>query len=164
MRRLSGVVLAVSLGLAGCATYEPVPKDYAGPTATVADTGFSEDGSKAQIFALIAIDGNSILNAFSESARASHGRGFSLTTVFPERKVQVRTMRALIRGSHATGAPIHAIASTMAGTFYSVEGTVEFTPEAGRRYLVKGELKKEGSSVWIEEAGTGRPATTVVAQ
>ena len=161
MRKLVAV-LALSLGLGACATYEPVPKEYTGPTASVTDTGFSEDGSKAQMFVLMAVDGNRIGNAFSASANASYGRGASLTTVFPERKVQARTMKVLIRGSHATGAPIHAMASQMAGTFFSVEGTVDFTPEAGRTYQVKGELKKEKSSVWIEDTATGKPATSVV--
>lgn len=163
MRKLIAV-LALSLGLGACATYEPVPKDYSGPTASVLDTGFSEDGSKAQMFALMSIDGNRIPNAFSASANASYGRGASLTTVYPERKVQARAMKVLIRGSHATGAPIHAMASQMAGTFFSVEGIVDFTPEAGRSYQVKGELTKVKSSVWIEDTGTGKPATTVVSK
>ena len=52
MRKLVAV-LALSLGLGACATYEPVPKEYTGPTASVTDTGFSEDGSKAQMSALM---------------------------------------------------------------------------------------------------------------
>lgn len=156
------LVLASAVG--ACATYEPVPKDYSGPTSVVADTGFAEDNTKAQMFALIAIDGNSIANAFTASANASYGRGASLTTVFPERTVQSKPVKVLIRGSHATGAPIQAMASQMAGTFFSVEGTVDFSPEAGRKYLVKGELKKEKSSVWIEDAQSGKAATTVVSK
>jgi hypothetical protein len=157
-------VLCCAWLLASCATYQPVPKDYTGPTASVRDTGFSEDGTKAQMFALVEVDGNRIMNAFWASANASQGRGASLSTVFPERQVQARAMKVKLQGSHATGAPIHAMASQLAGTFFSVEGVVDFTPKANGRYAVKGELKKGKASVWIEDAETGQPATTIVSK
>lgn len=156
--------MVAAIALAGCATYEPVPKDYKGPTASVRDTGISEDGTKAQMFAVVAIDGNRVMNAFWASANASQGRGTSLTTVYPERAVPIKPMKVTVRGSHATGAPIHAMASQLAGTFFSVEGTIDFSPEAGHAYQVKGELKKEKSSVWIEDAETGKPVTSVVSK
>jgi hypothetical protein len=77
------LICAASL-FGACATYAPVPKDYSGPTASVRDTGVSEDGAKAQMFALMEIDGNRVMNAFWASANASHDRGLSLTTVYPE--------------------------------------------------------------------------------
>lgn len=162
MKCLAALLLAVGLG--ACATYEPVPKDYTGATSIVSDSGFSEDGTKAQMFALMEIDGNRIGNAFSASASASYGRGASLTAVYPQRTVPSRPMKLRIRASHATGMPIHAIASQMAGTFFSVEGTVDFSPEAGRKYVVRGELKKEMSSVWLEDAETGTRVTAVVSK
>jgi hypothetical protein len=163
MKKLfTAAVLGITL--TGCATYEPVPQGYVGPTATVVDSGFSEDGTKAQLFALVAIDDNRVANAFAASAIASHGRGASLTTVFPERSVKAKPMKVTLRGSHATGAPIHAMASQMAGTFFSVEGSVDFSPQENRKYRVKGELKKEKSSVWIEDAETGEPATSVISK
>lgn len=156
--------LALLLGLGACASYQPVPKDYTGPTASVKDTGAPESGAKAKMFALMEIDGNRVDNAFSASANASRNLGATLITVYPGRQVQAKPMKVLIRGSHATGAPIHAIASQIAGTFFSVEGTVDFTPEAGHDYQVRGELTKEKSSVWIEDASTGKPATAVVSK
>jgi len=163
MRKVMLISLLL-LSLGGCATYEPVPKDYTGPTAVVGDTGLAEDGTKAQMFALMEIDGNRVGNAFSASAYASSGHGASLTTVFPERKVPVRPMKVVIRGSHATGAPIQTLASQLAGTFFAVEGTVEFKPEADHVYKVKGQLAKEKSSVWIEDEQTGKPVTAVISK
>ena len=160
MRRLPALALICCIALlAGCASFEPVPKGYTGPTATVRDSGFSEDGTKAQLFALMEVDGNRVGNAFGASANASYGRGASLTTIYPSRQVQVKPMKVLLRASHATGAPIHAMASQIAGTFFSVEGSVDFTPKADGRYVVKGELKKERSSVWIEDEATGQAVT-----
>ena len=71
-------------------------------------------------------------------------------------------MKVHLKGSHTTGAPIAAMISQAAGTFYSVEGTVEFSPQPGGQYLVKGELGKEASSVWIEDAYTGQLVTEKV--
>ena len=50
----------------------------------------------------------------------------------------------------------------MAGTFYSVEGVVNFTPRPDGKYIVKGELGKAKSSVWIEDVDTGKPVTLIV--
>ncbi len=161
---ISTVVVAFSLLASGCATFEPVSKEYTGPTATLKDSGFSEDASKAQLFAAVEIDRNRVMNAFWASANASQGRGNSLSTVFPERKVKAAPMKVTLKGSHATGAPIAAIASQMAGTFFSVEGVVDFTPKPDGKYVVKGELKKEKSTVWIEDLETGKPVSAIVSK
>ena len=71
-------------------------------------------------------------------------------------------MKVTLRGSHATGAPIHAMASQLAGTFFDVEGTVDFTPTPNTVYVVKGKLAQQQSSVWIEEATSGKPVSTVI--
>lgn len=164
--KLSSVLalLSVSICASGCATFEPVPKEYTGPTAVLADSGFSEDGSKAQLFAAVEIDGNGIRNAFRASAEASQGKGNSLTPIFSDRKVKASPMKVTLRCSHATGAPIAAIASQMAGTFFSVEGVVDLSPAPNAVYIVKGELKKEKSTCWIEDQATGKPVTTVLAK
>lgn len=154
---LAGVAL-----VSGCATFEPVPKEYTGPTASLRDTGFAEDATKAQLFAAMEIDGNRIANAFSASANASQGQGRRLTTVVPERKVKAVPMKVSLRCGHATGAPIDAIASQLAGTFFAVEGVVDFTPQADGKYVVKGKLEKDKSTCWVEDAGTSRPVTAII--
>ena len=151
-----------SLALVGCATYQPVPPGYTGSVATVSDSGFSEGGTKAQLFVLAEIDGNLIANSFGASARASHGQGFSLTTRFVSRQIPAKPMKVTLRASHTTGAPIQALFSQAAGTFFSVDGVVDFSPLPDGKYIVKGELKKEGSSVWIEDASTSQPVTEKV--
>jgi hypothetical protein len=152
----------VAASLVGCASYQPIPEGYKGPIATVSDSGFSEDGSKAQLFALVEIDGNHLANSFGATAQASSGQGFRLTTRIVDRQVPAAPMKVLLRGSHTTAAPIHAMMSQAAGTFFSVEGTVAFSPKPNGRYTVKGELKKESSSVWIEDTETNQPVTDKV--
>src|SRR5664280_2731926 len=69
-----------------------------------------------------------------------------------------------LRASHVTAAPIQAMALQLAGRFYSVEGAVDFTPKPDGRYVVRGELKAEGSSVWLEDEATGQPVTPKVSK
>lgn len=151
-----------SLALVGCATYQPVPPGYTGPVATVSDSEFAEGRAKAQLFALIEVDGNGIANSFSASRSASYGQGFSLTTQFVSRQVPAKPMKVRLRASHITGAPIHALFSQATGNFFSVEGVVDFSPLPGGKYIVKGELKKDGSSVWIEDESTRQAVTEKV--
>lgn len=149
----------------------PVPLAPAGKTrlsvttqavATIADSGFSETDAKAQLFMVAEVDGQNIPNASSESSRASAGAGFRLTTLLTSREVPARALKLKLVGTHKTGAPIQSMLGMAAGTFFSVTGVVDFTPTAGGSYVVKGELKKEGSSIWIEDAATGRPVTEKV--
>lgn len=143
----------------GCATYKPVPDGYTGPLATISDSGQRESGTKAQLFALTDIDGNRIMNSFWASARASQGQGFALAVVISDRQIPAKPMKATLKASHTTAAPIQAIASQMAGTFFSAEGIVDFTPKPDGKYVVRGELKKNDSSVWIEDVETGQAVT-----
>ncbi|MGC4060725.1 MAG: hypothetical protein QM749_07720 [Aquabacterium sp.] len=148
--------------LAGCATYKPIPENYAGPIATVIDSGKYEDSTKAQIFAITEIDGHSIRDSFSTSHQASYGQGATLRLELTERQVPARVMKVKIRGSHATGAPIQELASKAIGTFFEVEGVVEFNPQADKRYIVVGVLSKQDSAVWIEDEATHQPVTPKV--
>lgn len=68
-------------------------------------------------------------------------------------------MRVKLVGTHKTAAPIHEIAGRLAGTFFSVEGIVEFKPVEDNRYIVTGELTKERSCVWIAEETTKAPSS-----
>lgn len=152
-----------SLLLVACSVLqEPLPKGYTGPTAELVDSGFREDHAKAQIFAATEIDGRPIKNAIIDTRRASEGQGFTVSPTPTQRAIPTQPIKVMIEGTHQTGAPIHEIASRAAGTFFSVEGVVDFKPEAGKRYVVKGELKKEGSAVWIEELDTGKVVTEKV--
>ena len=161
MRQLTFIIVPVLL--AGCATVsKPVPEDYKGPVVEVADTGKQEDGSKGQFFVLEEIDGKRIENAVYESRAASYGKGATLTSRYTVRNVPTRPMQVKLVGTHQTGAPIHEIASKMAGTFFRVEGVVEFKPAEGNRYQVTGELTKEKSCVWIADAMTKQPSTEKV--
>ena len=156
--------LLIALSLTGCATFQPIPEGYSGPLASIKDSGQYEDGSKAQVFAVTEISGNRIMNSFWASANASRGQGFALNLVISERQLPAQPVRVTLKGSHTTAAPIHAIASQMAGTFHSVEGSVDFSPKANGRYVVNGQLQKGASAVWIEDVDSGEIVTEKVSE
>jgi hypothetical protein len=149
--------------LAGCATVsKPVPDDYKGPIAQLADTGKRESGSKGQFFAALEIDGSAIKNALQQTRAASYGKGPVLTPRYTARDIPARPMKVKLIGTHQTAAPFHEMASRMAGTFFSVEGVVDFTPKVGLRYVVTGALMKENSCVWIAESDSKQSVTEKV--
>jgi hypothetical protein len=161
MKRLTCTVLVALLS--GCATVtKPVPDDYKGPVVSLADTGMQEDSSKGQFFVAEEMDGNRIQNALAETRAASYGKGSALFSRYTVRSLPVRPMRLKLVGTHQTGAPIHELASKMAGTFFSVEGYVDFKPVEDGNYQVTGELKKEKSCVWIVDTATKNPVTEKV--
>jgi hypothetical protein len=156
---LASMLLALAV-ISGCAMYKAVPEGFAGATAVIADSVETEDGAKARVYFVEEVDGNKIHNVRIASRLASQGRGFSLSTGYVDRPVPVRMMRLKLVGTHVVAAPIHELASRAAGTFFDVDGFVEFTPKANARYVVRGELKKDASSVWIEDAETKDVVTT----
>ncbi|HEX5312287.1 hypothetical protein [Aquabacterium sp.] len=153
------VAALLAFSISGCATYKPIPDGYTGPTASVADTGQSEDFSSAAIFAITEIDGKSIPDSFGASRAASRNRGAELRLTLIDRQVPAKKMKVKIRGSHITGAPLYEIVNRAVGMFFEVEGVVDFTPEPNGKYAVVGTLSKGHSIVWIEDAVTNKPVT-----
>jgi len=118
-----------------------------------------DESGGTQLFVVAAIDGERIKNSIGSTQVASQrlgGRPFQPTVDVVGRKVPVRPAQYTIIGTHVTKAPIQEIVGRAAGSFLSVEGTVEFTPEPDGLYVVKGELRKGGSSVWIEDLNTNQ--------
>lgn len=72
------------------------------------------------------------------------------------------TSDGIARASHGVRAPIHEMTSRATGTFFEVEGVVDFTPQADKRYRVVGTLSKTDSAVWIEDEATHQAVTAKV--
>jgi hypothetical protein len=160
---LSSLIVSASLALGACATTQlanDVPETYKGETAWLDDHTYQETGSVGRIFALVSIDGVAYDNAFRRTNQATAGRGFSLVMVSTSRKVVAgKAQTFVLRASHAYAAPIQAMLSSASGGNLSVEKTYAFTPESGKRYVVKGQLKAGDTDVWLEDAQTGRKVT-----
>ena len=158
MRRLA-LVLSASVVVAGCATFEePVPPAYTGPTAEVKDSAVTPSNSLAYIFELQAIDGKRLRSSSIATRTANAGRGMSQTAVVVDRKIPAVPSKVSLGASTQYAAPILA----MLGSTCSVEGTVDFNPEPGKTYVVRGQVAPEACSAWIEDAQTQRRVTAEV--
>ncbi|HET8695623.1 MAG TPA: hypothetical protein VFM33_13195 [Aquabacterium sp.] len=145
-------LLAFAL-LGGCATqpYNPIPENYAGPTAVIEDSFNGVSGSEVEFFYVDKLDGHDIRNARLASISASAGHGMSMSVVPVERAIPAsKPVSLLIVGRTQYAAPILA----MTNSVYQIKGTVDFTPEPNKHYVVKGSLAESRSSVWLEDAQT----------
>jgi len=116
----------------------------------------------ARVFAAVEIDGKGIENSIEATHRASAGHGLSQTVKWIRREVLPQPLKVRLVGKTVAVAPIVGLFSALAGASFSVEGIVSFDPQPGGFYVVNGELGKEGSSVWIEDALTNKPVTEKV--
>jgi hypothetical protein len=154
MMQFANLAIAAAIVLlGGCATQTSVlPKDYAGPTAVIADSSYDYSKRKSDFFYLDAIDGKPVANALDKTARMNLGHGLAQRVQGSDRPVAAKSTVFHIVASTHYAAPILA----MAGTSYYVDGDVTFTPVAGATYVVKGSLGPDYSAVWIEDQGNGR--------
>lgn len=154
MKQLAPILaLSAAALLSGCATkpFSPFPENYAGTSATLTDTFNVRSFSNADFFYAEQYEGNTWENARFKSLAASRGRGLALTTVPVSRAIPANKPTKLVvvaRTEYA--APILA----MTNTVYQVKGTIEFTPETGKQYVVTGQLGGPRSAVWVEEKDT----------
>jgi hypothetical protein len=156
-KSLCAIVLI--LNLFGCATAlktSGIPDGYVGDAAYIDDFVYQESSAKGRIFAVDSINGEKLETSFERTRRASAGSGFGLTMVSAGHSIVAgKPLKFSLRASHVTAAPIHAMFSSVTGNFFSIEKEVTFTPEANKKYIVKGILKKDASDVWIEDVESG---------
>lgn len=144
----SSLLLGCALALSACATFKTaVPEGYAGPTAILKDSADVASARKADIFYTLSVNGNEIDNALYTTLRVNQGRGMIMTVQHMERPIPAVPLTVGISAKTHYAAPI----LSMVNTIYNVKGTVNFTPEAGKIYVVRGKLSETYSAVWIEE-------------
>jgi len=142
--------------LSACTGLSPaVPEGYAGPTAMLADTQQTLGPRKANVFYVEAVNGRKVANSRAEVLRANRGRTLYMPPPMKVRAVPAQSGRFTIAGQ-AMYAPSLMDATQVV---QAVSGTVEFAPEAGRRYEVQGEFRDGYAAVWIEDAESHRVVT-----
>ena len=146
------------LWIASCASTPPAPT-YDGPTAVLKDTVTQVAGATvAQLYFVLSIDGKEIRNAFDETYDRNRDRGPVLTAYPYQRNVPAKEAKFHLLARSYFAAPI----LEMTGHAYQIQGDVQFTPQAGETYVVKGELTPEHSVVWIESEKTGARVSTML--
>ncbi len=145
--------------LSACATTQPpVPESYNGPVAKVTDSMANVTSKQGDFCVLRSLDGRQISNSINETLERGRGKGLTLYAWVTDRRVPAVPTKAGLKCQTVHAAPILALT----GTVHSVEGTVDFQPSPDGRYVVKGVLAPSGSSVWIEDAASGKVVTAKV--
>lgn len=141
--------LLVVILLSACETPPLLPNDYDGPIARFYDTVDNRETKSAHFFELDKVDGKLIPGSIGSSLSASYGQGAILTVVQTSREVPAGSeLKLTLLGMRKYAAPILEIINGS----YKVSGDIIFTPEEGKSYNVNGELSKEYSAIWLEDA------------
>lgn len=134
--------------LSGCATYNPIPEGYSGPTSTISDSYSNKRSSSAHYFILTKVDGNTVRNSWDATRAKNGGRGTEFTPEIISREVPSKKQTFTIQGL----AFYPTDAQSLIFNDMSIVKVVSFSPAENERYIVKGSLSKAGSDVWIEDS------------
>ncbi|MEK7950977.1 hypothetical protein [Luteolibacter soli] len=145
----------LALMLPSCVSYYNLPKGYTGPTATIRNSGSAQDAFKATVFEVAKIDGK-----LSNSSAMQTPRGGGPVVQMGESQVKVAAGQPLqveLSGHDQFAADGAALMYSFGGNVAKpAKATVNFTPKANATYVVKGQLAKQGSAVWLEDAASGK--------
>jgi len=162
MKALQLLALPICVLFSNCVgTSYQIPVGYTGPLATLKNSGSAVSPVRAEIFNVNKIDGL-YSNAKSPMATPYGGGPFvklrESYSEIPAKKVIVN-----IVGHDVYAADGMALLGKISGAERKpVSGDVELNPKPKGVYVVRGELGKRSSSVWIEDAATGKPVTRKV--
>src|SRR3990167_2680770 len=109
--KITVLPLAVAaLAMTGCASYQkPIPEGYAGPVATVLDSGPVQSSTLVHIYELTQVDGRNLEGSQIATRRVNYGRGFAQTPVLLSNKVPAKEMLVTIGAATVYAAPILAL-------------------------------------------------------
>jgi len=143
------VMFSTLVALSGCVSFAPsLPEGYTGPKAFLDDSAKVYDRTKADFFVAEKIGDATVENSIVKTTRMNYGRGPSMTVYTVSNTVVAgQPLHVGIKGRTHYAAPILELTHTV----YQIRGDVDFTPEVGRHYVVKGELSETHSAVWIED-------------
>jgi hypothetical protein len=164
MNKRLAIIVASAVALVACAAAPTRPMPPAGaPTAELNDSLDEDaDGSNGRVFAVWALNDVEVLNAARNVQRVGFGAGAGALPYLLARPIEAKPVKVSVVGKHRVGAPIEELARRAKGTFQSVEGVLDFSPQPNTVYRVAGRLSPAQSEIWIEEAESKRVVTSKV--
>lgn len=127
----------------------PLETDFS--KVTIKDSYQAYDAEKSDFFYVESIDGKYVKNSLQRSVELNRGKGFRLNPYLIDRQVPAnKPVKLSLAAKTQYGAPIQELF----GKVYQVKGEITFTPEKGKKYIVKGELGAGVSLVWLEDEET----------
>lgn len=159
--KFSIVTIVLTLLLCGCqATHNPIPKNYQGDRANLADSYHTTGKSSGQFFYLSEVGGKRVYSAISASNQASYGNGMLLTAVGFSRDLPAEPLTLTLVGQVHHAAPVNYMFN--AGSNYLVEGDIQFTPKSDENYIVEGYLSDSYSAVWLASSDGKQVSDAIV--
>ena len=158
------VIVTSAVALIACATAPTRPMPPAGvPTAELNDwLDEDSDGSNGRVFAVWALNDVEVPNAARNVQRVGFGAGAGVLPYLLARPIEAKPVKVSMVGKHLVKAPIEEITRRARGTFQSVEGVVDFSPQPNMVYRGAGKLSAAQSEIWIEEAESRRVVSVKV--
>lgn len=151
--RSTTLLCSFFLILTGCATYNPIPDGYTGPTCPITDSSQSVDSSRARFFYVSEIDGNRVENNLTATRQANYGRGFMMTPASKYRDIPAKKVVLKLEARVEYAAPILALTSSSKAA--NAEQVIELDAKPGAAYVVRGILSESRSEVWLEDIMSG---------
>lgn len=148
--------ICAALFLSGCVSYQSaLPENYTGPVASLEDSVTVQGASKCDFFVVLKVNGREIQNSLDQTQRDNYGRGFVMSSTKLSRDIPTGQITVELLGRTAYAAPILALTHSA----YQVSGSVTFTAEEGKTYVVKGRLLENNCVIWVEDKETKKPVT-----
>lgn len=133
------------------------------PTAELNDSlDEDSDGSNGRVFAVLALNNVEVPNAARNVQRVGFGAGAGVLPYLLARPIEAKPVKVSVVGKHLVKAPIEELTRRAKGTFQSIEGTLDFSPQPNVVYRVAGTLSTSQCEIWIEEAESKRVVTSKV--
>ena len=147
------LLVTAALPLASCVNFYEVPAGV--PIATVENTSLKHDAFKASVFQVDTVNGKTSL---ASPMTTPYGGGPVVMT--GDSRIQIpanQPVTLVLSGGDKFAADGPALLYSLGGKVAApAKETLTFTPKINAVYVVKGQLGKESSSVWLEERATGR--------
>lgn len=147
MRQRAGYRLAGVITCPGATVAQPASAAQTADVAVFRDSAKALNERTADLFYLSRIDDQKIEDSYERTRRVNWGRGRFMGHEVVERNVPAKTATFTIEGRTRHTALVYNLTSYTR----TVTGTVTFTPEKYKTYVVKGQLGADYSAVWIEE-------------
>jgi hypothetical protein len=141
MRRLVVAVVLSGLALAGCEGTR-FEDNAPPPQAVVAGSHIDDDAAGIETFRVAAIAGRPVGRMDDPSKTLGVDARYTVDAG--------RLVRVEFEGLVRYGNPLQ----TLVRNARRVEGSVEFTPVANARYVVRGRIDEKKSTVWLEDDAT----------
>ncbi len=143
MRLAALTITILAAALAGCQGFAPEPDPATLAHATVTDSHVDVGAERVDTFRLLEVNGHRVIDLSDQPARKI---GHDFTNVV----TAGRPVRLEVEG-------LAFYNNTVRRMFWDpmhVQGAIEFTPAADAKYVVRGTVTPDLSTVWVENEAT----------